>query len=231
MKCRIIILVLLVFVGVKTATAQVKIHYNLPHYDEKTLHYGFFLAMNYSNFRVTHSERFVQGTDSIQWLRGWGANAFALGFILNYRLGEYFDARIHPSVAFYSRYISFKYLFDEDDEINEFESVDSYIELPLLLKYKSYRRKNSRVYMIGGLKPGIQVGKKKKNTAILPLKSLDFSLEYGFGIDIYYPLFKFSPELRFSLGLVNLLGESDEVVPLNTDRISTYSVTALILFE
>ena len=54
------------------------------------------------------------------------------------------------------------------------------------------------MYMIGGVKPGIEAsGKKDKTKAELEIKGTNLSLEAGFGFDLYYPLFKFSPEIRF----------------------------------
>ena len=45
------------------------------------------------------------------------------------------------------------------------------VEFPILLKYKSERRGNIRMYMIGGVKPGIEAsGKKDKTKAELEIK-------------------------------------------------------------
>lgn len=35
---------------------------NLPLYDEKKIHYGFFLGLNYSRLEITHSQQFIQDT-------------------------------------------------------------------------------------------------------------------------------------------------------------------------
>ena len=64
------------------------------------------------------------------------------------------------------------------------------------------------MYMLGGLKPSLEIGAKNKDEAgkdILNLKSFDLSLEIGFGSDIFFQLFKLSPEIRYSRGLINLL--------------------------
>lgn len=210
--------------------AQVNTHYNLPNYDNRKLHYGFQLALNYSGFKVKQSSHFVN-QDTVQSVRGIGSGAFALGFILNYRLSDFFDARFLPTVAFYERTIRYQFKSVEEPIDAIFES--SFIELPLLLKYKSYRRKNLRMYMIGGLKPGIEVGarKRERRNDQLRTQSLDLSIDYGFGLDIYYPLFKFSPELRFSLGLSNLFNEDDNIFSNSIDGLSTYTVTLYLLFE
>lgn len=229
------------FVTQFRASAQVEKHYNLLSYDDKFLHYGFTLASNYSVYRVKHSEAFVN-QDEISSVRSIDSYSFALGFILNMRLGEFFDLRLLPTVAFYERRVKFrfndvdafskKYRIRElsDPSIAVFES--SFVEFPLLLKYKAQRRGNHRMYMVGGLKPGIRVGggKKKTNDQLLT-KNFDLSLEAGFGLDIYYPLFKFSPELRFSLGLKNLYEKNNNVLAESIDELSSYTVTLYFLFE
>ena len=47
----------------------------------------------------------------------------------------------------------------------------------------------------------------------LNLKSFDLSLEIGFGSDIFFQLFKLSPEIRYSRGLINLLKNNDGKMP------------------
>ena len=209
--------------------AQVDTRYNLMNYDEKKLHYGFQMGLNSTRFKLTHSANFVT-QDTLVSLRSYASTGFSLGFILNARLGEYFDARLLPTVAFYERAI--RYEFKSIPTIDAiFES--SIIELPLLIKYKSYRRKNSRLYMVAGLKPSIEVGakKKQKKNSQLRVKQFDLVLEYGLGADVYYPLFKFSPELRFSLGLRNLFLPDSNIYSDQIDRLSTYTVAMFFMFE
>ena len=87
--------------------------------------------------------------------------------------------------------------------------------------------------MIRGLKPGVVVGSKKEDNEEISGANLDCSVDVGFGMDIYYPLFKFSPELRFSMGMLNLLGESPNVTVYNQNvkALNSYTITLFFLFE
>lgn len=204
--------------------------WNLPNYDNRFLHYGFQLGVNYSQFRVKQSENFIK-QDSVESVYGIGSTAFSLGFILNARLSEYFDFRVLPTVSFYQRQLNY-HLKDTEDPIGIIFS-SSFIELPLLLKYKSSRRKNTRMYMLCGIKPGMTVGSKKEDKDLIKSATFDVSVDVGLGLDIYYPLFKFAPELRFSLGLLNMLGESEQITIYseNIETLNTYTVTLFFLFE
>ena len=108
------------------------------------------------------------------------------------------------------------------------------VELPILLKYKSERRDNVRMYMIGGIKPGIDAsGKKKLDQTIesLEVKGTNLSLEAGLGFDLYFPLFKFSPELRYSRGLINILNNATNIYGVPLQRVNTNTITLYFLFQ
>ena len=119
----------------------------------------------------------------------------------------------------------------EEPILAQFQS--SIIELPFVLKYKSSRRGNNRMYMFGGFKTSVEVGGKKKQrtSTQLTTKSLDFSLDYGLGVDIYYELFKLSPEIRFSYGLRNLFVPDTNLFSQNLDGLSTFTTTFFLYFE
>lgn len=218
---------------------------NNPHYDNKRLHYGFFLALNRSTFKVKPSQWYVNQVegDSIP-LRVIGINpqafaGFTTGFILNVRMHEYWDARILPTVSFYQRYVQFRLKpamnsRNYDSLVTELkQSTFSFIEMSFLAKYKSIRRNNTRMYMVGGIKPAIEVGAKRKEIGDDRLRSttLDLTIEYGLGFDFYYPLFKLSPEIRFSHGMRNLLSRDPNPYSQSLKRMSTHTVTLYFYFE
>jgi hypothetical protein len=86
--------------------------------------------------------------------------------------------------------------------------------------------------MIGGVNPALRVsGKKDEGEEKLLINNTNFSVEYGFGVDLYYPLFKFSPEIRFSHGLVNLLSPVNNVYSRGLQSVTAHSVTLYLLFS
>ncbi|MBX9852627.1 MAG: PorT family protein [Cytophagaceae bacterium] len=202
---------------------------NLPNYDDKTFHYGFTIGFNSARFRAEQSSLFM-ATDSIISVIPRSSAGFSLGFIISYRLADYFDLRLLPTVSFYERKIEYQFA---QRGIVEQVSDNTFIEFPLMLKYKSQRRKNLRMYMVGGVKPGIEAGSKKKDRKPSQLRTnnMDFAIEYGFGFDIYYPLFKFSPEIRISHGLVNMLNADPNEYSRSLNLLSTHTVSVYLHFE
>ena len=86
--------------------------------------------------------------------------------------------------------------------------------------------------MVGGFTPGIEVSGKndvQSTTANLSVVKGNFSVDTGLGFDFYFPLFKFSQEIRFSKGLVDVLGSDpsayrDPIKRINTNTISVYFI-------
>lgn len=201
---------------------------NLPYYDDKFMHYGFTLGVNASGFKSKVSSGYFDNDTTLNVSPTY-TPGFSLGFIVNFRLHEHFDLRILPTVGFYSRSVT--YDFTNSIDIQTIEST--FMEIPLLLKYKSMRRGNSRVYVLGGFKAAIEAGAKKKQRKSSDLRTngFDLCLDLGVGMDLYCPLFKFSPELRFSHGLLDLLSNDPNVYSSSLSRLSSNTISLFLNFE
>lgn len=230
-----IIFLLTFLLVVQTVHAQ-RIRYvrtNNPNYDRRKLSYGFLIGLHSSTYQIKYADKFVTHSfDTVYAVTPLWSGGFSLGFIVNYRLAEFLDLRLTPDVAFYENRVRYSYTnkLPSNDQLAETVMV----EFPLLLKYKSERRGNIRMYMIGGVKPSIEASGKKdiENSKIgLEVKGSNVSLEAGFGFDLYFPLFKFSPELRFSKGMANILSNTTNVYGQPLSRINTNTVTLYLLFQ
>jgi hypothetical protein len=227
-----IIFILALIVCAVASEAQTKrwVQRNNPNYDNKKLTYGFLIGLHTSIYQINYSDAFItQNLDTVHSVNPAWSSGFSLGFIVNYRLSEFLDLRLTPQVSFYEQKVTYQFT-DETFEDARVEST--MVEFPILLKYKSERRGNIRMYMIGGVKPGIEAtGKKDKTKAELELKGTNLSLEAGFGFDLYYPLFKFSPEIRFSRGIVDILSNRTNDFGQPLQRVNTNTITVYFLFQ
>lgn len=205
---------------------------NLPHYDERFFHYGFTVAVNEASYNIDHSDYFFKNTDSIIKINPDRTIGFTLGFIINLHINDNLDLRFLPNVGFYERNISYQYS-SALGEVKQ-EIASNMLELPMLLKFKSRREGNFRAYVVGGIKPSMEVSSKKAESdgkKSLRVNDNDFVVEYGFGIDVYNPMFKFSPEIRFAHGLNNMLVKDPNVYSQTLNRVSTHTVTLYFHFE
>jgi hypothetical protein len=199
-------------------------------YDDKLLHYGFFLSGHYSKFNRTYSQAFVSGADTAFAISPKGSPGFGLGFIANYIINSHFEIRILPSAAFYERSINYRFV-KGTERTQLIEST--FLELPMLVKYRSVRRGNVRAYMVGGIKPSVEIGtnKREREQNRLRTDNIDFAIEYGFGFDLFYSFVKVSPELRFSHGISNMLIKDTSPYSKGLERLASHTVSLYLFFE
>lgn len=203
---------------------------NNPNYDERKISYGFLIGIHTSGYQVNTSEKFVtQSFDTLQSVMAPFSPGFSLGFLINLRVNSDLDLRITPKAGFFQHELQFNFTnLTQQAQLVE----TTMVEFPILLKYKSMRRGNIRMYMIGGINPSVEASGKndiQSTTEIIDIKTTNLTLEAGMGFDFYFPLFKFSQEIRFSRGIKNMLGSdpssfSEPLVRLNTNTISVYFI-------
>jgi hypothetical protein len=212
--------------------AQRSLDINLPDYEKRRIQYGFFFGIHSSSFRLKYSEEFTSSSmANVHSIVPMNNGGLSIGFHGNVHLFQFLDFRVMPKFAYYEQSIVYNYLGRQSHT----EVVEAWhAELPLLFKYKSERRKNSRMYVLAGIAPSFEATGKQdveSSTPRLLTNRYNVALEYGRGLDVFFPLFKFSPELRFSHGLVNMLSSNPNEFSRGIDRLTTHSVSFYILFE
>ncbi|WP_165963583.1 type IX secretion/gliding motility protein PorT/SprT [Hymenobacter radiodurans] len=203
---------------------------NLADYDNRWFHPGFYIAPNFSSYRIEQSQAYV-GSQAVT-ANSIISPGFSVGFVGDVRLANHFNLRFAPGVSFITRRVEFKPLLTSDS-IQTQEIGTTQLEFPLLLKFHSDRRRNTRVYVVGGVKPSFNVGNRRKDPErnLLRTDDSDIAIEYGVGLDLFYPLFKFAPELRVSHGLTNLLQPGDNVYSRSLQSMRAHTVTLYFTFE
>ncbi len=205
---------------------------NLPSYDSRWFHPGMYVAFTASRFIIEQSATYINN-------RNITANSIisptlGVGFIGDARLGEAlspFILRFAPGVSFLTRKVEFRpHGYPQPDSIQTQEITSTVVQFPLMLKYQSDRRRNTRAYMIAGISPSLTASTRRSDPLHNQLRALesDLTLEYGVGLDLFYPLFKLAPELRFSHGLRNLLVAHNDPFSRSLQRMSTNAVTLYI---
>jgi hypothetical protein len=202
---------ILVLLSCITCSSTVIAQPNQEQYDNKLLHFGFTLGLNFSTIRLDTKPEIMM-RDSVLNARIVSYPGIGLGGITNLRLGKNFDLRLlFPVIYFVQRDI-------------------------ILVKFKSDRRKNTRAYVIGGgritydLSSSVQK-ERSKNSPVVSLVPVTYGYEAGFGLDMYFPYFKFSPEIK----VMNTIGDAlhrDGFAYTNVlDRVSPKMVVISLHFE
>lgn len=203
-----------------------------PNYDERKISYGFMIGIHTSAYQVKYSDKFVtQAFDTVHSVLTPFAPGFSLGFLINFRLNSDLDLRIMPKAGFYDHQLEYNYT----DETSQSQLTETtMVEFPILLKYKSMRRGNVRMYMIGGITPSIEASGKndiQATTEVLDIRQTNLSIDAGVGFDFYFPLFKFSQEIRFSRGIANILGPDPSSFKEPLQRVNTNTISVYFIFQ
>lgn len=228
-----IILALLVFSSLGLQAQKFRwARENNPRYDERLISYGFMIGLHTSAYQVKYSDKFVtQSFDTVHSVMAPFSPGFSLGFLVNLRLYDELDLRLMPKAGFYDHKLIYQYTNGKSqDQLIE----TTFMEFPILAKYKSTRRGNVRMYMIGGISPSFELSGKndvESNTANLSVKKTNVCLDVGVGFDFYFPLFKFSQEIRFSRGIADMLGPEASVFKEPLSRLNTNTVSVYFVFQ
>lgn len=197
-------------------------------------HFGFLLGTNVSTFKYSLSnEWYIQ--DSVSKVSVKRIPGLTIGAVADLHLGEYFDLRLIPTLVLSQRSLNFSE--SKPEKLNSSKSVESnLVEVPLLLKFKSERHGNTRLYIIAGFKYGYDLSsdsKAKRNPADpkIFLKPHNYSYEFGVGFDMYSKYFKFSPEIKLSRGINNILQPDDKIYSRVFNSLQSNFIFVTMYFE
>ena len=247
---------LFVLLGLQSVAQRVLVP-NLTTFDDKRIHFGFTLGINtmdmgfsyapidsvdiYSNIEYApyDGESFREYiADTVNYnVQAELADllpGFTVGIITNFRVSEYLDMRFNPGLSFGSKRISYNIpIYDRNGsgKVDAHNVQSIYLDFPLMLKYKSKRIVNQRPYMISGMAYRLDISKRTEDD-LLQLDRNTFFFEIGMGWDSYLSHFRFSTEVKYSLGLNNILKplpDNSPQLPVYTDALSRITANMLTL--
>ncbi|MCL2133041.1 MAG: PorT family protein [Bacteroidales bacterium] len=196
------------------ATAQVQTtELFLQHYDhQRTWRFGMTLGMHVADFHVSNDLKLVRLPAHIYpdpLVMQTAVTKPGLGFnidaIIDYKIVPGLHIRTGGGICFGQRELGF-YEFTQQTLIHTMSFASYYMEVPLLLKYESFRYSNFRPYIIGGanLRYNFGGGINESRGTFFALRSFEPFYEFGVGFDFYYFYFKLSVELKYSGGMINV---------------------------
>lgn len=218
---RLITVILLVAIGL-TAAAQKRKVQNKPYIDLRPFHFGISMGLNLQDAEMSNvgPQLLEDGTmrtitcDVDNWNPG-----FSVGVLGDFRLSDNFNVRVSPTMHFGSKHLVFRDFNDLNDAGQPRETTqdlkNSYLAIPLDLKFSAPRFNNYRPYVVAGFSPMINLAGKDQD--YVRLKRFDAMVNVGLGCDFYLPYFKLIPELKFCYGLTNALDKDhvNELIDVN----------------
>ncbi len=183
---------------------------NLPRFDMRTIHFGFTLGFNQMDFALRRPESF-NPHDSVLSVVQEPQYGFQIAIVSDLRLSNNLNLRFVPGLSFGDRKVTYSVYHALTDSVHTVAKTaeSTFLDFPLLFKYKTNRINNFRAYVLFGAKYSLDLAsqskKKQEDDATLKLLPNDYSAELGTGIEFYLEYFKFGIELRMSYGVPNVL--------------------------
>jgi hypothetical protein len=199
---------------------------NLENWDRQRVYWGFFLGFNSFDFKIDYKNNLAKDI-SVENTTG-----FNVGLVGNLRLQEFIDLRFEPGLYYTQRNINYPYITKPIDALREVKST--YINFPLLLKFSSLRTGNVRPFLEAGLSASLNLGSNSKSKddnlqQTFRMKNWTTNYELGFGVDLYFEYFKFSPSIRGVFGMKDeLVRDADANSPW-TSNIEALKTRAILV--
>jgi len=206
---------------------------NYRDFVSKPFFFGLTLGYNQTNYKVFRSGHFLV-SDSITGINSARGHGFIVSVISNLKIGESIDFRLMPTFSFTERKLAFD-LINSSKVLLERKAESVFVELPFQVRYKTNPYKDMRAFVLGGVKYSFDVSNKNRALEaqnILKIAPTDFAIEIGGGLQFFMPFFIFSPEIKYSHGLNNILiynGQKETSKVL--DKIFSRTWTVSLHFE
>lgn len=211
------IAILLALLTMTAASAQERRVENKPYIDLRPLHFGILVGFNAQDIEMENAgPQLFTREDGTEVMRSVVCDAskwnpgISVGVVADMRLSNHLNLRITPTMHFGSKHLTFRDLDNVDESgvarTETQELKNTYLSIPLDMKFSSKRCNNYRPYIMAGINPMINLTSKDQD--IIQLKRFDTMIEVGFGCDLYLPFFKLIPELKFCYSLTNSLDKS-----------------------
>ena len=213
---------------------------NLPNFDKRPVHYGYFLGINQYDFKFEYVDSYYKDMmyKDIAVIQKKGFN---VGLIGDLRINDYFNVRFEPGLYYNLRelvYPEYPQFIKESDRNREVKST--YIHLPIYIKINAKRINNFRPFLLAGFSSDFNLSSNAKNSDdnasnVFRTSTKNLNYELGLGFEFYLYYFKFSPSFRGIFSFQNELipDEVGQASPWTGNIINMFSrgVSLIITFE
>lgn len=208
-------------------------NFNYKDFQAKSYYFGITLGYNQSDYRIYHSKDFILN-DSFSRAESVTGPGFNLGIVSNLKIGQYFDVRFLPTLSFVERNI--RYAPPGDNKLSLTRRIESvFVEMPFQVRYKSVPYHDFRLFLVLGVKYVFDVAsdsRTRQAAGLVKIAPNDFQVEYGAGIQFFFPYFIFSPEFKISQGINNVLIFNDRIEQSNIlEKVLSRTFTFSLHFE
>ena len=231
------IVIICVIMQSSFAFAQARWPEILEDFDDNPFHFGFLVSGNRSYFDIKYKLN-PTFQDSLLGVVNIPQAGFNLALLASYNPLKPISIRFIPGLSFQDRALQYRFLKPsgaEETKVMRTESV--WLEFPLLIKMRTNRIGNFAAYSLIGGKYGIDMQSQKDvnsslaGNEIIKLRNKDYGMDFGGGMDFFFPFFKFSTEVKLAFGFPNLLIDDGTRYTRHLQSLKTRAYIFTISFE
>ena len=224
---RLLVSSLLIIVTFNALAQRERIE-NLPNFDKRFIHYGFYLGLNTNGFKISYKPSAFPNAQ-VDVVSDVGFN---VGLIGDMKLHNNVNLRFEPGLISNTKTLRFTHIPNESQGTREVGNT--YLHLPLIFKFSTNRLNNVRPYVLAGASFDYNFssnennqddnfsGQFRQNTSV-------FMYEVGVGMDFYLPYFKFSPSIRGIFAINNEIKYDNRGPSQWTDPIDFFGTRGIFL--
>lgn len=204
---------------------------NKPYIDLRPLHFGILIGTHLQDLELENvgpymmtdddgnvTEQYIM-CDADKWNPG-----FSVGVLAEMRLNTHFSLRLTPTMHFGAKHLTFLNMKQTDAQGKPLQQTqdmkNTYVSIPLNIKFAAPRWNNHRPYIMAGINPMINLTGGDQD--LVRVKKYNTMVEVGLGCDFYLPFFKLIPELKFCFGLGDVL-DKDHINELRDANLRAYA--------
>lgn len=212
---------------------------NYRRFDEKTIHFGFMLGANTSNFTVIQEpkgyEKFGLKSLSVKSTPGG-----QVGIVSTLKLGTpVIRLRLIPTLSFQERVLNYEFdtlVTGKSLEFNEERINSTNIDFPLMFQFRTLRLNNFASYILLGGQYSVDLQSQENasqdfNDPFIKLKKHEFQAQLGIGVEFFAPFFKFGMEVKYSHGIGSSFVPENTFIAEPIDRLFNKVWWFSIIFE
>ena len=228
---RLFIIISVCFCSLAAMAQQDRHVQHKPYIDLRPMHFGILVGMHLQDlefdqtgpFQMEDENGVMQShyimCDADRWTAG-----FSVGVLGELRITNNFSLRVTPTMHFGAKHLTLLNMKEKDETgqlVKKTQDMkNTYVSLPIDLKFAAPRWNNMRPYVMAGINPIMNLTSGEQD--MIRIKRFNTMAEVGFGCDFYLPFFKLIPELKFCFGLSDVL-DKNHVNELRDTNLRAYA--------
>ncbi|MEO0897297.1 MAG: porin family protein [Bacteroidota bacterium] len=201
-------------------------------FDFKRFNLGFLMGFTYNSYNLKEQVNIVENGVTLNRIDMVPRPGLNLGMISNVKINNQLAFRFIPQISIEQR--DFLYYFEDQPEPETRKIEAAYLDMPAMLQIKTAFFKRTRVYVLAGANMGVNLSGNKRvedDPTLLKINNTNYTLAFGFGINLYGDRVKLSPEIVYKLGLGDIFVPEFTTHALAISRLSSQVIAINFNFE